>query len=298
GHASHTKNLQVNNAARNNGVILICFPPHCSHHLQPLDVAFMNPLSLHYDEEARKWLRTNPGKVVTLFEISRLFGQAFLSSANIRITIHGFEKTGDPDSSVAWPAKRKRQQRKSDVIKKQTVAGEAHIDHKSLHKPARVTGLDYRMPKIIPRKIYRYAKDVPDMSLIKSGSNICKDPITATTTAAHNINNYHLEHVSDDSHFDDDNNRNNSYLDTDQYSISSDENNDYFNLNSELQTSNQSFYNEAVQRTDHDFTTKRPDHHSGTSILELIPNLDMIKDIPLDYMHLICLGVMRKLLNL
>ncbi|KAB0792677.1 hypothetical protein PPYR_14636 [Photinus pyralis] len=52
-------------------------------------------------------------------------------------------------------------------------------------------------------------------------------------------------------------------------------------------------------RTHHDFISKSdPEHHANTSILEEIPDFDMIQDIPLDYMHLICLGVMRKLLIL
>jgi hypothetical protein len=41
GHASHTKSLELINIARENGVILLCFPPHCTHRLQPLDVSFM-----------------------------------------------------------------------------------------------------------------------------------------------------------------------------------------------------------------------------------------------------------------
>ncbi|KAJ4437236.1 hypothetical protein ANN_17371 [Periplaneta americana] len=53
GHASHTKSLDVIDLAHNNGVILLCFPPHCSHRLQPLDVAFMRPLSLYYEDEVR-----------------------------------------------------------------------------------------------------------------------------------------------------------------------------------------------------------------------------------------------------
>ncbi|KAK5647965.1 hypothetical protein RI129_002857 [Pyrocoelia pectoralis] len=52
-------------------------------------------------------------------------------------------------------------------------------------------------------------------------------------------------------------------------------------------------------RTDNDFRKQYdPNHHNGTSILELIPHLDMVQDIPLDYMHLICLGVVRKLIAL
>lgn len=63
GHKAHTKNLELIDFARDNGVSLLCLPPHCSHHLQPLDVAFMKPLSKYYEDEIRTWLRTNPGKV-------------------------------------------------------------------------------------------------------------------------------------------------------------------------------------------------------------------------------------------
>lgn len=52
-------------------------------------------------------------------------------------------------------------------------------------------------------------------------------------------------------------------------------------------------------RKDADFRQKKDEeHHSGLSLLERIPNYDMIKSIPLDPMHLIYLGVMRKLLLL
>lgn len=38
--------------------------------------------------------------------------------------------------------------------------------------------------------------------------------------------------------------------------------------------------------------------HLGHSILTEIPNFDIVKQIPLEYMYLICLSVMRKLLYL
>lgn len=50
-------------------------------------------------------------------------------------------------------------------------------------------------------------------------------------------------------------------------------------------------------RSDNDFRLKlQEEHHTGTSILESIPNLNMITDFPLDPMHLIYLGVVKKLL--
>lgn len=97
GHASHTKNLDLINYARENGVILLCLPPHCSHKLQPLDVGFMKPLSNYYENEVRVWLRSNPGKVVTLWQLSTLFGAAYVNAATMKNAISAFKKTG------IWP---------------------------------------------------------------------------------------------------------------------------------------------------------------------------------------------------
>ena len=76
GHATHTKNLEMVDLARVNGVVILCLHPHCSHRLQPLDVSFMKPLSTFYTQEVEKWLRHNPGKVVTIYQVAELFGQA------------------------------------------------------------------------------------------------------------------------------------------------------------------------------------------------------------------------------
>ncbi|CAG9817178.1 unnamed protein product [Phaedon cochleariae] len=50
-------------------------------------------------------------------------------------------------------------------------------------------------------------------------------------------------------------------------------------------------------RSDAEFRSKlQEDHHNGTPMIEEIPNFNMIDGFPLDYMHLICLGVVKKLL--
>lgn len=97
GHFTHTKNMDVIDFARENGVVLLCFPPHCTHRLQPLDVSFMKPLSVFYDQEVSCWLRSNPGRVVSLFQISKLYGNAFVKAATMSTAINGFCKTG------VWP---------------------------------------------------------------------------------------------------------------------------------------------------------------------------------------------------
>jgi len=51
-------------------------------------------------------------------------------------------------------------------------------------------------------------------------------------------------------------------------------------------------------RTDASFRTRQQEaHHTGTSILEKL-NIGMVSHFPLDYMHLVCLGVMKKLIKL
>lgn len=53
----------------------------------------------------------------------------------------------------------------------------------------------------------------------------------------------------------------------------------------------------ARKRTDNSFRAKvDEDHHVGTSPLISL-NINMVNDFPIDYMHNVCLGVMRKLLN-
>lgn len=56
-----------------------------------------------------------------------------------------------------------------------------------------------------------------------------------------------------------------------------------------------------TERTHEDYILmKNEDYHTSTTIscLTLIPNINIVKIFSMDYMHLICLGVMKKLINL
>lgn len=97
GHSTHVQSLKIIDRARASGVIILCFPPHCTHRLQPLDVAFMKPLSVYYDQEISHWLRSNPGKAVTMAQIAEILGKAFVRAASMTTAIHGFKSTG------IWP---------------------------------------------------------------------------------------------------------------------------------------------------------------------------------------------------
>ncbi|ODM87811.1 hypothetical protein Ocin01_18871 [Orchesella cincta] len=56
---------------------------------------------------------------------------------------------------------------------------------------------------------------------------------------------------------------------------------------------------DATRRDNESFRHRRDiEHHLADTVLENILDLDMVECFPMDYMHLICLGVMRKLLNI
>lgn len=97
GHVSHTQNIDVIDLARQHGVVIICFPPHCTHKMQPADVGFMRPLSTYYDHAASNWLRSHPGRVITMFQISEIFGQAYMQAATMSTAVNSFRKCG------IWP---------------------------------------------------------------------------------------------------------------------------------------------------------------------------------------------------
>ena len=70
----------------------MCFPPHCTHRMQPLDMAFMKPLSHFYTETVMEWQRL--GRKTTLKDVFKLFGRAWQRAAKIETAVNGFKKTG------------------------------------------------------------------------------------------------------------------------------------------------------------------------------------------------------------
>lgn len=94
GYMAHVKNLDVINLARENHVKIVIFPPHCSHRMQPLDFSFIKPLNAYYVQAVEGFFRNNLGRVVTIYKLSTLFGEAYVQAAVPNKAINGFRKTG------------------------------------------------------------------------------------------------------------------------------------------------------------------------------------------------------------
>ncbi|KAJ8939486.1 hypothetical protein NQ318_022540 [Aromia moschata] len=92
-HSSHLS-IETVNIAKENGVVMLSFPPHCTHKLQPLDVSVFGPLKKYLATAQDGWLRSNPGKTITIYDIPKIVTTALPLAATPSNIIKGFTRTG------------------------------------------------------------------------------------------------------------------------------------------------------------------------------------------------------------
>ena len=86
--------LEAIDLARENGVIMVTIPPHTSHRLQPLDCAVYRPFKTAYNVAMDGWIRSNPGKTVTIYDIPSIASEAQVNAMTHRNILSGFRSTG------------------------------------------------------------------------------------------------------------------------------------------------------------------------------------------------------------
>lgn len=82
GHNSHTKNLELIDYAKDNGLHLISLPRHTSHKLQPLDRSYFKSLKSAFNAACTKWMRDHSGRRITILQLAELFNVAYIKSVS------------------------------------------------------------------------------------------------------------------------------------------------------------------------------------------------------------------------
>jgi len=90
GHSSH-KTVEALELAKKSGVVLLCLPPHCTHRLQPLDIGIFGPLDVYFNQEIEIWLKANTGRTVGLYQISNIFGRAYVKTVTMKNILSSFQ---------------------------------------------------------------------------------------------------------------------------------------------------------------------------------------------------------------
>ena len=92
-HESHVS-IECIAYAKEHGVHMLSFPPHCSHKLQPLDRSVYFPLKKFFNTQCDAWCSSNPGRTMQIFDIPALCAVAFplaMTPVNIQ---SGFRVSG------------------------------------------------------------------------------------------------------------------------------------------------------------------------------------------------------------
>ena len=101
GHSSHFT-LQLVQLARENDVHIFCLPPHTTADSQPLDTSCFGPLKKHWAVSCHRYLSLHPGRVITKFQFSTLFSEAWEKGMSVSNIMSGFRCTGvcpfDPEA--------------------------------------------------------------------------------------------------------------------------------------------------------------------------------------------------------
>jgi hypothetical protein len=98
-HESHIY-LEAVLYAKENGVVLLTFPPHCSHKMQPLDISVYGPFKAYLRAKFGEWQTNHPHERFQITHTANLVGQAYPLAFTPNNITSGFSKPG------IWPFSR------------------------------------------------------------------------------------------------------------------------------------------------------------------------------------------------
>ena len=73
---------------------MLTFPPHCSHRLQPHDVAVYGPMKSAYKRALHDHQMAHPGQRIDLYQMADIFRRAYDGSFTRKNILKGFEASG------------------------------------------------------------------------------------------------------------------------------------------------------------------------------------------------------------
>ena len=92
-HVSHLS-IDLIDYCRDNGVVTLTLPPHCSHKLQPLDRSVFGPLKKYINTACDNWITNHPGKIMTIYYIPPIIKKTLAAAATCQNIDNGFKACG------------------------------------------------------------------------------------------------------------------------------------------------------------------------------------------------------------
>ena len=94
GHGSHVYNVKFLSTMKENGIEVVCFPPHTTHVLQPADKALFKAAKSKWEEAGRGFVKATGGKRITKNDFFKVFTPVWEKVATVGICQSAFRATG------------------------------------------------------------------------------------------------------------------------------------------------------------------------------------------------------------
>ncbi|XP_063911278.1 uncharacterized protein LOC135128298 [Zophobas morio] len=92
-HYSHVS-LEAYIFCRENFIVVLSIPPHTSHRMQPLDIAFYGPLKTAFRKECDLFMKSHALQKITPYDVASIFNKAYCDTATIQKGVSGFNASG------------------------------------------------------------------------------------------------------------------------------------------------------------------------------------------------------------
>jgi DDE superfamily endonuclease len=92
-HSSHLS-IEAINYAKEHSIVMLSFPPHCSHRLQPLDRSVYGPFKRFLSTAQDAWMRSHPGNPMTIYDLPSLIRDALPRATTPQNIASGFQACG------------------------------------------------------------------------------------------------------------------------------------------------------------------------------------------------------------
>ncbi|KAJ8972583.1 hypothetical protein NQ314_000111 [Rhamnusium bicolor] len=92
-HGTHIS-LNAINYCRDNGIVMLSFPPHCTHRMQPLDIGVYGPFKNRCKSSFNDYILGHPRKAINIYNVAQLTAQPYLLSFTPLNITKAFTKSG------------------------------------------------------------------------------------------------------------------------------------------------------------------------------------------------------------
>ena len=152
----HVRSCRVSSRG---GCNILCLPPHTTSGTQPLDANCFGPLKTYWAQLCHECIFSNPGCVITKYQFSAIFSQAWSKGMTINNLNFGFRNTGiypfNPQAILCKVSPKFQSSKDTTSHKAAAFTEKQHHNNKNITPPCLTSSSDTNQlnsPPVLPEE--------------------------------------------------------------------------------------------------------------------------------------------------